>query len=209
MKRKLHAALCIFSAASVMTACGNSFEAAESTVYITKQGNVIGADIEDFNEDYYDEEELKAYITESVESYVALNGDGSLEMEKFETEASDDGIMANLYLNYATYIDYALFNEVTFFAGSIPQAREEGYEFEQDFLAVENGTLAGSMDVQELLEDEDTRAVIIGEETVVKVDGTIQCVSDGNVEVSDKNTVRVHYDREDPQAQPACILYKQ
>ena len=42
MKRKLYAALGIFAAASITTACGASFEADESTVYITKQGNVIG-----------------------------------------------------------------------------------------------------------------------------------------------------------------------
>ena len=52
MKRKLYAALGICASASMITACGTSFEAAESTVYVTKQGNVIGADIEDFNEEY-------------------------------------------------------------------------------------------------------------------------------------------------------------
>ncbi len=208
MKRKLCAAFCIFASASIITACGTSFEADESTVYVTKQGNVIGADIEDFNEEYYDEEELKAYITESVENYVSSNGDGSIELQKFETESSDDGIMAHLYLNYATYIDYALFNDVTFFAGTIPQAGEEGYEFNQDFIGVEEGSPKESMDVQNLLEDEDVKAVMIGEETVVKIDGTIQCVSDGNVDVLGKNLVRVHYDRENPDAQPGCILYK-
>ena len=70
MKRKLYAALGICASASMITACGTSFEAAESTVYVTKQGNVIGADIEDFNEEYYDAEELEAYIAESVENYV-------------------------------------------------------------------------------------------------------------------------------------------
>lgn len=208
MKRKLYAALCIFASASIITACGTSFEADESTVYVTKQGNIIGADIEDFNEEYYDEEELRAYITESVENYVASNGDGSIELEKFETESSDDGIMANLYLNYATFIDYALFNDVTFFAGTISQAGEEGYEFNQEFAAVEDGSLKESVDAQSLLEDEEMKAVIIGEETAVKIDGTIQAVSDGSVEVLGKNLVRVKYDRENPDAQPGCILYK-
>lgn len=209
MRRKLYAALCIIAAASMATACGTSFKADESTVYITKEGNVIGADIEDFNEDYYDEEELKAYITESVEKYVESNGNGSIELEKFQIESSKEGgVTAQLYLNYATYIDYALFNDVTLFAGTVPQARQEGYLFEQGFQKVEDGSLAGSTDVQELLEDEETKVAIIGEETAIKVDGTIQCVSDGNVEVSGKDMARVHYDVEDMEAQPAYILYK-
>lgn len=209
MRRKLYAALLFFAAASIATACGASFEADESTVYITKEGNVIGADIEDFNEDYYDEEELKSYITESIEDYVESNGDGSLELDRFQIESSEEnGATAQLYLNYATYIDYALFNDVTMFAGTVPQAQQEGYTFDQGFQKVEEGAAAGSMDVKELLEDADIRVVVIGEETVVRVDGEIQCVSEGNTEVSGKNTVRVHYDRENEQAQPAYILYK-
>ncbi len=209
MKRKLYATLGILAAASITTACGASFEADESTVYITKQGNVIGADIEDFNEDYYDEEELKAYVTESIESYVESNGNGSLEMDRFETKSSEeDGVTAQLYLNYATYIDYALFNDVTLFAGTVEQAQQEGYPFDQDFVKVEDGAPAGSMDVQELLSEEEVRVVVIGEETAVRVDGEIVGVSDGNAEVTGKNTVKAHYDVEDAQAQPAYILYQ-
>ena len=210
MRRKLYAVLCMFAVASMTTACGTSFEADESTVYITKDGNVIGADIEDFNKDYYDEEELKAYITESIESYVESNGDGSLELEKFQTASSEeDGVTAQLYLNYATYIDYALFNDVTMFDGTVEQAQQEGYTFDgQSFQKVEDGSQAGSMEVQELLEDEEIRVVVIGEETLVRIDGEIQSVSDGNTEVTGKNTVRVHYDVEDTEAQPAYIFYK-
>lgn len=209
MRRKLYAVLCVIAAASMTTACGASFEADESTVYITKQGNVIGADIEDFNEDYYDEDELKAYITESIESYVESNGDGSLELDRFLTKSSEeDGITAQLYLNYATYIDYALFNDVTLFAGTVEQAQQEGYTFDQEFVKVEDGAPAGSMDVQELLEDEEIRVVVIGEETAVRIDGEIVCISDGNVDVTGKNTMQAHYDVEDVQAQPAYILYK-
>lgn len=209
MKRKLYAALLIFAAASVTTSCGTSFEADESTVYITKEGNVIGADIEDFNEDYYDEEELKAYITESIENYVESNGDGSLELQKFQTGSEKEGgVTAQLYLDYATYIDYALFNDITMFAGTVSDAQKEGYAFDQSFLKVEEGNADGSMDVRELLEDEKTKVVIIGDETLVRIDGEIRSVSEGNAEVTGKNTVRVHYDVEDEDAQPAYILYQ-
>ena len=209
MRRKLYAALIVLAAAGMTTACGTSFEADESTVYITKDGNVIGADIEDFNEDYYDEEELKAYITESIESYVESNGDGSLELQKFQTESSkEDGVTAQLYLTYATYIDYALFNDINMFAGTVSDAQKEGYAFDQEFQKVEEGSAAGSMDIKELLEDEKMKVVIIGDETVVRVDGEIQCISTGNAEAAGENTVRVHYDVEDEKAQPAYILYK-
>lgn len=209
MKRKLCAVLCLAVAASITAGCGASFEADESTVYITKQGNVIGADIEDFNEEYYDEEELQQYITDSIQGYVEANGDGSLELDRFETESSEkDGVTAHLYLNYATYIDYALFNDVTMFAGTVEQARQEGYTFDQSFQKAEDGALTGTADVQEALGDENTKVVVIGEETAVRVDGEILYVSDGNADLTGKNTVQAHYDIENEDAQPVYILYK-
>ena len=209
MKRKLYAALFIFAAAGMITACGTSFKAEKSTVYVTKQGTVIGADIEDFNEDYYDEEELKNYITESVDNYVASNGDGSVELKSFQTVSSDEnGITAQLYLNYTSYIDYALFNDITFFAGSVQQAQAEGYEFDQKFQSVEDGSLTGEAGADDFLSDEELKVVIIGEETNVKIDGTILYLSSSNAEPAGRDEAQVHYDIEDPQAQPVYIIYK-
>lgn len=209
MKQKLYTALCVLAAAGTISACGSSFKAAESTVYITKKGTVIGADLEDFNEDYYDEEELKTYITESVEGYVASNGDGSVEVDRFQIEPSDEaGSTAQLYLNYASYIDYAQFNDVALYAGDLAQAQAEGYAFDQAFLKVEDGSPAGSADAQDFIETEGLKIVVIGDNTLVKVDGTVVYVSDGNAEPTGKDTVRVSYDVEDPQAQPAYIIYQ-
>lgn len=209
MKQKLYVSLCILAVAGMATACGTSFKATESTVYVTKKGTVISADIEDFNEDYYDGDELKNYITESVESYVASNGDGSVEIESFEIHSpGNEENTAQLYLNYADYTDYARFNEVTFFAGTVLQALAEDYGFDQDFQKTEEGNLAGSVDAQEVMDAEDYKVVVIGEETAVKVDGEIQYVSDGNVELTGKDTAKASYDVEDPDAKPAYIIYK-
>ena len=208
MKRKLYTALWICAAAGMITACGSSFKAAESTVYITDEGTVTGADIEDFSEDYYDEEELENYITESVDRYVAANGDGSVELDIFKIVSSENGqTTAQLYLNYATYIDYAQFKDVTLFAGTISQAQAENHAFDQGFVKVEDGSPAGSAAAKDFLDSEELKVVVIGEKTLVRVDGTIAYVSDGNVELTGKNTARVTYDLEDPDAQPAYIIY--
>ncbi len=208
MKRKLYTALWICAAAGMITACGSSFKAAESTVYITDEGTVTGADIEDFSEDYYDEEELENYITESVDRYVAANGDGSVELDSFKIVSSENGqTTAQLYLNYATYIDYAQFKDVTLFAGTISQAQAENHAFDQGFVKVEDGSPAGSAAAKDFLDSEELKVVVIGEKTLVRVDGTIAYVSDGNVELTGKNTARVTYDLEDPDAQPAYIIY--
>ncbi len=58
-----------------------------------------------------------------------------------------------------------MFNDVTLFAGTVQQAQQEGYPFDQNFLKVEEGTAADSLDVKELTEDEKMKVVIIGDET--------------------------------------------
>lgn len=209
MKQKLYAALCIFSAASMTTACGSSFKASESTVYITNKGTVIGADIEDFSEDYYDEEELKNYITDSVGRYAAENGDGSIELDDFQIVSSSDGkSTAHLYLNYATYIDFAQFEDVLLYTGTTAQAQADGYKFNQKFQQAEDGVITGGADAQEFLDSEEFHAVIIKKNTLVKIDGTIAYISEGNVELTAKDTARVTHDTEDPDAEPAYIIYK-
>lgn len=209
MKRKLYTALCTLVSAGMLTACGSSFKATESTIYITDSGTVTGADIEDFNEDYYDEEELKNYITESVERYVASNGDGSVELDSFKIVSSEnEQTTAQLYLNYATYIDYAQFKDVTLFAGTLSLAQSEKYAFDQAFIKAEDGSPAGSAAPEDFLDSEDLKVVVIGEKTLVRVDGTIEYISDGNVELTGKNTARVSYDPEDPDCEPAYIIYR-
>jgi len=192
-----------------LSACGSSFKAAENAVYVTKHGSVIGASIEDFNEDYYDEEELKAYITESVEDYVSLNGDDSVTLDSFEVEEKgEDGRQAALYLKYDSYIDYAQFNGVTMYAGTIADARAAGYDLDGKFKKAEEGQVKGDAPAEDVLADEDANVVILGQEISFQVDGKILFVSDGNVELTGKNTAKLHYDIEDAGAKPACLIYK-
>lgn len=208
MKRKLYAALLPVMTAGIFAACGQPFQASVSTVYITGKGGVIGADIEDFNEKYYDEKELENYITESVDSYVASNGDGSVELESFEVSSSKkEGSIAKLYLNYASYIDYAQFNDVTFYVGTVSKAKERGYDFSPAFQKVEDGKLAGNADAQDAVK-EGANVVVIGEGIQVKVDGEIRYVSDGNVELEGKDTASVSFDVDNPNAELAYIIYE-
>lgn len=209
MKRRLYLALCMLTLSGILSACGSSFKAAEDAVYVTKDGSVIGASIEDFNEDYYDEEELKDYITESVEDYVSKNGDDSVTLDSFEVEENgEDGRQAALYLKYDSYIDYAQFNGVTMYAGTVAEAREAGYDFDGKFKKAEEGQIQGDATAEDILADEDANVVFLGQEISFQVDGKILFVSDGNVELTGKNTAKIQYDREDADAKLACLIYK-
>ncbi|MEY8334083.1 hypothetical protein AALB53_13400 [Lachnospiraceae bacterium 47-T17] len=196
MKKSVRAGLLFAAAMVLLTGCGGTeFSADKDTVYVEKKGTVRGANVADFDKEYYSESELSDFITETVDTYVAKSGEGTVEIAEFAVE---DGV-ARVYLNYAGVTDYADFNGVEFFAGSVLDAKAEGYAIPDAFTAVTDD--AGSWDA------EGNKIVIIGQQTEVRVDGTILFVS-ANASATGKNTASVTYDLLDEEAEPAYIVYK-
>lgn len=179
----------------LLTGCGAEFSADKDTVYVEKKGTVKGANVADFAKDYYDETELSDFITETVDTYVAKSGEGTVEIAEFAVE---EGV-AHVYLNYAGVEDYASFNGVDFFAGTVLEAKASGYDITCDFTTVTDDETAWDA--------EGNKIVIIGQQTEVRVDGTILFVSP-NASATGKNTASVTYDILDEAAEPAYIIYK-
>lgn len=180
---------------TLLTGCGADFSADKDTVYIQKKGTIKGANVADFDKEYYDETELSDFIKETVDTYVEQAGEGTVEIQEF---AVSDGV-AQVYLNYAGAEDYAQFNGVKFYEGTVLDAKAEGYEIPDAFTSV--------TDDETTWDAEGNKIVIIGQQTQVKVDGTILFVS-ANASVTGKNTADVSYDILDEEAQPAYIVYK-
>lgn len=180
---------------TLLTGCGADFSADKDTVYIQKKGTIKGANVADFDKEYYDETELSDFIKENVDTYVEQAGEGTVEIQEF---AVSDGV-AHVYLNYAGAEDYAQFNGVKFYEGTVLDAKAEGYEIPDAFTSV--------TDDETTWDAEGNKIVIIGQQTQVKVDGTILFVS-ANASVTGKNTADVSYDILDEEAQPAYIVYK-
>jgi hypothetical protein len=190
-------ALVLLAAMTILGAvgCGSEFSADKDTVYVPKKGVIRGVSVADFDKDYYDESELSEFISETVDTYVAKAGEGTVEVQDFAVENQK----AHLYLNYASAEDYAEFNGVEFFAGTVLEARAAGYELPDDLTAVTDKDISA--------DDADNKIVIIGQQTSVRIDGTILYVSD-NASATAGNEADVTYDLLDESAQPAYIIYK-
>lgn len=110
-----------------------------SCIYLNDKGKVKGTIVEDFSESYYSETELEALINESVSDY---NQDGEhVKVDKFKVNDS----VATLVTEYDTVEDYATFNGVELFYGTVNEAVEKGYDFDVDFVSIDdNNTIAGA-----------------------------------------------------------------
>lgn len=195
MRKTVQIGLLGVLAVVLLTGCGAEFSADKDTVYVQKKGTVKGANVADFDKDYYDETELSDFITDTVDTYVARAGEGTVSIQEFAVE---NGV-AHVYLDYAGAADYAEFNGVEFYAGTVLDAKADGYEIPDAFTAV--------TDVETTWDAQENKIVIIGQQTQVQVDGTILFVS-ANVSATGKNTADVTYDILDEEAEPAYIVYK-
>lgn len=202
MKKMISVSLVCLVIAGLMTGCGKSLEADRDTVYVQKKGTVVSAAIADLDKDYYDEEELKSYIDEKVEKYQEEHGKDSVEVDDFSVEEGT----AKLFIKYAGCEDYEDFNEVTLFSGTIPQALAEGYDFDAEFTAVEDGKAAGSVDKKKIV-DLDAKVIVLSEKVDVKVDGTVQYVSSQYTAIKEKDIVSIQLPEEVKDGEESSLVY--
>ena len=202
MKRILSIGLVCMMLTILLTGCGDTLKADCDTVYIQKKGTIIGASVESFDQDYYEEEELKAFIDKEVEDYQKSHEEDSLKVTDFSVKDKQ----AALFIKYAGYEDYADFNKVTLFAGTIPQALAAGYDFDASFMAIKDGKTGQEVSGQEIMELED-KVVILSEKIDVKVDGKITYVSSANAEIKSEDTVSLKLQEDSTNGEELSLVY--
>lgn len=175
MKRKIRGLLLVSMvlAALLLSGCSNTANIEQNTIVVKKDGSVLGAIIEDFSDSKYVSEELKAMLEEEIAAYNAKAGEGSVTLETYEVTEDKK---VKVYLEYASFEDYAGFNEETFFVGTVSEAYEAGYEFVDMENVSGEGAAIGKADV---LEKGSMKMVIFEEPVHVRVNGKISYVSSG------------------------------
>ncbi|MEI3177221.1 MAG: hypothetical protein V8S31_02290 [Lachnospiraceae bacterium] len=119
---KKTAGLCpaILIMALSLSGCGGvSMDVDTNTLYVGSNGKITEVIVEDFGEDYYDEDELKSYIDDAVASYQEENGKSGVEVKKYEVK---NGV-ARLLMEYDGYDSYASFNEAKLYTGTLRRHR--------------------------------------------------------------------------------------
>ena len=115
---------------------GTSYESNTNTVYLLEDGKVISNSVEDFDENAYSKDDLKAYVKEAVDTYNAEN-EKAVKQKSLNVK---DG-KAILVMEYATVEDFESFEGTEVFVGSIAEALKAGYTFEADFANVSGGKI--------------------------------------------------------------------
>ncbi len=171
----------------LFTGCSKKDDYRETTIKILKKGKIENDITETFNESYYDAKELKEMMDEEVASYNRLTGtEDSVEVSSLKVE---DG-MVNAVIIYNSSTDYAGFNNVTFFYGSVDEAKSKGYDLNINLVSpTDNDRINGQM----LDSMGDSKMIIWSEPVLVKSQEEI-CYISANVEYVDENSARMSSD---------------
>lgn len=202
MKKIICVSIMIFCI-GLLSGCSKNADVDTSTVFIEKKGKIVSVDVEHLDKDYYDTEELREYITEHVDDYTKENGD-TVEETSFDVK---DGI-AKLTMEYDSYEDYARFNGVELYCGTVVQAQAEGYEFDTEFCRVEDAGKKETADKADVLAEDDNKIVIIKANVDVKVPGTVVYVSAPDTDVMSEDVVSIVGEGANEEAPLTYIIYK-
>ena len=146
----------------------------QTSLQVYGDGTVAETIFDRLDQDWYTGDELQDMIARSMNEYNATHGKGSLNV----TEYSDEGGDVYVKLVYRTPEDYAQYNNVVFFSGSMLDAEMAGFLFTGPFSRVEGAEIrVQDLDASEPLSHKEYRVVVSDAEHVIQVPGEIRYVS--------------------------------
>lgn len=178
--------LILCTAAAVMLGgCGKLDDVDRTTVYVDPDNGVVQeAIVEEYtDEDTYSENELETFVKEDAAAYNEETREDSVTVSGIKVSGDEVRIL----LRYTDSGAYAGYHLTDFFAGTLAEAQEEGYDFSGTFLDAE-GTEISAADV---LEGHPEYHVVIFEEPIqILTDSEVLYVS-SNAEITSETTAQV------------------
>ena len=206
MKKRMAALGCCIGMSMLLGACGAKLDVQENTIALQRNGKILEAAVESFDQSYYDQEELDTYVQNAVDDYTAEHGKKSVSV----TDSKVEEKKAYLTLQYENAETFSDFTGIECFSGSIVEAQSAGYDFDLDFYPVTDGK-ADTKNVKgsTLLDDDDLKVLIVKENSDLIVPGKIAYVSTEGTEVTSEKQVNVTQKEQDTdEAVLVYVLYK-
>lgn len=175
--------ICGIGLLMLASGCSGYKDYDKNIITIAKNGAVNETIQESFEEAYYIEEELLSSIEAEVASYNSGTEKEPVELKKCEVDEQ----IATVKMAYDTTADYASFNHVGLFHGTMSEFVESEYHAYADLKDMDGGEIPLSSLVAS---GEDYYVVALDMDCIVEVKGNICYVSEG-VEVIAKKTADV------------------
>ena len=200
--KKLKVTAIILASAFLCAGCGGSSSVSVdgNAIIFNKDGKVESQLESVLDQDYYSSDELKTKVEDEIQSFNAVNGEGSVTLSEYDYDKSDSTV--KLVLTFESAEDYIAYNSETdydfqsddFYSGSVDITKTTL----ESLKVVKNGEITTDTYAEG---DNHTMVLVKGENTVV-VPGNIVAVG-ANVEVTGDKQAKITSSDE-----PACIIYE-
>ena len=155
-----------------LAGCGKFLKSVNS-LEIDGSGNVKAFSISEFDKGYYSGTELRKQILDSVSEYNESAKDERISLKSCKVSKK----MARVLLKYKSLEDYAAFNNVLAWSGTLADAVEEGYFDKDTAVMSSDGTLKTTIDELESKfggKTSSLKVLAVEEPLMIKVPGKIR-----------------------------------
>lgn len=181
-----------------LTACSFTEDPDTNLVHIKSKGAVVESIVEDFDKSYYNVSELESVIKDEVATYNTNKGSEAVKLSKCEDK---DG-KVKVRLEYEAVADYAAFNGINFYSGTVADAIKDGYDFNVSLSEKDSDKKADSKEIKKL---SDYQVIITDEVLNIEVDSDIVYFSE-NVTLTKDKVASIT--QQDGQKAQTYIIYK-
>ncbi|MDO5345228.1 MAG: hypothetical protein Q4E91_05740 [Lachnospiraceae bacterium] len=151
-----------------------AWEPGETALQVLEDGTVTETVIDQLDESYYSSSELESMVNSSVGQYNKEHGADAVTVDSLIIENNQ----VTLTMTYRTAQDYADYNNVRFYNGSMLGAEMDGYLFYNQFKQVEKGTVTGEgLSNEEPLKHKELQVLVTDTSHAVKVPGDVVFLS--------------------------------
>lgn len=120
--------------------CGKGGSKDVSSIEISKKGVVENRIIEDFDQPYYDSDELAEDVKSEISEFNSAKGSKKVKLKKLSVKSG----RAEVVMTYSSSDDFAGFNQETFFYGTIDEAKSGGMAIPDSYTATDGQTYDAS-----------------------------------------------------------------
>lgn len=175
-----------------------------STLTFDKSGKVVFEEVTDFDAETYSKSELKTYTNDLIESFNETYGKDAITLDKLKVS----GDKAYIKTTYHDAEAYSAFTSYQTFNASFEEATEAGYDFEELFCTVADGTKATGQAVIAADTFAGYQVAVVSENVTVVVPGQINYISETSTEIVDGSTVSIKQaDGNDDATDTVYIIY--
>ena len=167
---------CMTLFASAFSGCAFGVRGSSTGVTVDETGWITEEIVENRGAEDYTEEELISFIQDQVDRYNRQKESDAVKLNSCMAQ----GNSVKISMGYASFQDYAEFNQVVCFNGTLQEAADAGYELDRNWYEP-NGTKGDMGIIQERFKE--WKVFIISEPIHVKVSDKILYASD-NVRVT-------------------------